>query len=206
MALKSCKECNEEISSSTKKCPKCGKDQRNFFMKHKALTIIGAIVIIGVLGSVFGGNDNADVSAGNNTISEANVGDVITTDKYEIVITDIQERNSVGNEYFKSSASEGGKYVVVSWRYKNISNEPISSFSTPTVVLVDGNGVTYKSDIDASGNYATEVNLDRKVFSDLNPGITVNDANVFEVSKEQYDVGGWKVKVDADKDCLVPAN
>ncbi len=29
MAIKTCKECGKEISSSAKKCPNCGKDQRN---------------------------------------------------------------------------------------------------------------------------------------------------------------------------------
>ena len=52
--LVNCKACNKEIAKGVKKCPNCGKDQRNFFMKHKVLTVIGVIVILGVLGSAGG--------------------------------------------------------------------------------------------------------------------------------------------------------
>ena len=31
MAMKKCKECGAEISSSANQCPKCGKVQKNFF-------------------------------------------------------------------------------------------------------------------------------------------------------------------------------
>jgi len=44
MAMKPCKECGQEISSDAKICPSCGKDQRNFFIRHKFLTLIGVIV------------------------------------------------------------------------------------------------------------------------------------------------------------------
>lgn len=52
--LVNCKACNKEIAKGVKKCPNCGKDQRNFFMQHKVLTVIGVIVILGVLGSAGG--------------------------------------------------------------------------------------------------------------------------------------------------------
>lgn len=40
MAMKTCKECGKEISSGAKKCPSCGKDQRNWFTQHKIITAI----------------------------------------------------------------------------------------------------------------------------------------------------------------------
>ncbi|AXV63765.1 DUF4352 domain-containing protein, partial [Bacillus subtilis] len=38
--LTHCKACGQEIAKGVKKCPNCGKDQRNFFMRHKIITII----------------------------------------------------------------------------------------------------------------------------------------------------------------------
>lgn len=51
MALKNCKECGKEVSSSANKCPNCGKDQRNWFMRHKILSIIGALIILMIIGA-----------------------------------------------------------------------------------------------------------------------------------------------------------
>ena len=191
MAMKPCKECNREISSSAKTCPHCGKDQRNWFARHKFLTFLGIVLAIIVMSSMCGGNegDPATVVSGNAEDTRevlAEVGDNIITEKFEITITSVKERAEVGKDFFSSRPSEGGTYIVVDWQYKNISDKPIRSFSTPTVKLVDKDLEMFSTDIAASSNYATECNLDRKIFSDLNPGITVKDAEVFEISKELY--------------------
>lgn len=36
--MKNCKACNGEIAKGVNKCVHCGKDQRNFFMRHKIVT------------------------------------------------------------------------------------------------------------------------------------------------------------------------
>ena len=56
-----CKVCGKEISKGAK-CPNCGKDSRCFVSRHKVLTIIGGLVIIGALGSITGGNSNNKIS------------------------------------------------------------------------------------------------------------------------------------------------
>jgi len=50
-----CKSCGKEIVKGTK-CPNCGHDQRNFFMKHKIITVILVIFIIGCFSSAMRGN------------------------------------------------------------------------------------------------------------------------------------------------------
>lgn len=209
MAMVTCKECKQEMSSSVKKCPSCGKDQRSWFMQHKILSIIGVLVILSVLGGLSGGKNTTTTSTGtdNGTSSStessapaevvSKVGDVLSNDKFEITITSIEEKSKVGNEYLSSTPSKGGTYVVVNWQYKNISKEPINAFSCPKINLIDSNKATYNSDISASGYYATEKKLDSKVFSDLNPGITVKDADVFEVSKDLYKAGGFRLDINS---------
>lgn len=71
MAMRPCKECNQEISSSAKKCPHCGKDQRNFFMRHKIITILGVFIILGMLASMGSDNDNTATTANSGTGNEA---------------------------------------------------------------------------------------------------------------------------------------
>ena len=56
-----CKICGKEISKGAK-CPNCGKDSRCFVSRHKVLTVIGGLVIIGALGSITGGNSNNKIS------------------------------------------------------------------------------------------------------------------------------------------------
>ncbi|MEA4826468.1 MAG: hypothetical protein VB130_07525, partial [Clostridium sp.] len=47
-----CKTCGQEIAKGVKKCVHCGKDQRNFFMKHKILTGIIVLAILGGIASI----------------------------------------------------------------------------------------------------------------------------------------------------------
>ena len=49
--MKKCKSCQSEIDDKAKKCPKCQADQRNWFMKHKIITIFLAFILIGAISS-----------------------------------------------------------------------------------------------------------------------------------------------------------
>lgn len=61
--LVNCKACNKEIGKGVKKCIHCGTDQRNFFGKHKIITVILALVIIGGIGSAMGDDTAAPTSS-----------------------------------------------------------------------------------------------------------------------------------------------
>ena len=78
----------------------------------------------------------------------------------------------------------------------NQTEKPKNAFSAPTILLQDANGTKFKKDIGATSAYATEVDLNAKGFSDINPGIRIDDAAVFEVSESMLDAGGWFVYVD----------
>lgn len=124
--------------------------------------------------------------------------DIITTDQYEISVQEIATTSVLGGEYYKERAADGGTFVAVVWSYKNISNAPINSFSTPSVKLLSPDGVRYDVAIGASSALAAQVNVTEKAFSDLSPGITVKSADAFEVSKELLEAGGWSILIDAD--------
>ena len=59
MALKICKECGTEVSSKGV-CPKCGKDQRNFFVKHKFITFLLVVIVLGVIVGASGSENNSN--------------------------------------------------------------------------------------------------------------------------------------------------
>jgi hypothetical protein len=65
--LTNCKVCGKEIAKGVKKCPHCGADQRNWFMKHKILSGIIVIVVIAAINSAVGRNKNAPNPTAPNT-------------------------------------------------------------------------------------------------------------------------------------------
>lgn len=164
------------------------------------------LVVLFVIGAIAGGS--GDKGSGGSTSNSGSsqeqqertykVGEAIASKNMELTVTSVSQRTTVGGQYINEKPSEGGTLVVVEWQYKNTSSEPIGTFSQPSIKLVDNASVEYSSDAGKTGAYATEVKLDRKILSDLNPGIQVKDAQVFEVSKEAYTKGGWSVVVKAD--------
>jgi len=199
--MKKCKSCQSEIDDKAKKCPKCQADQRNWFAKHKILTGILAIILIGAISSAGGSKNTNTSNSTSSTVSNSKqeqktykIGEVINTGTFEITAVSANQKTVVGGQYLNEKASEGATLLAVNWKYKNISDKPASSYSQPSVKLVDSNGTEYEWDLGKSSTYAVEQKIDSKVVSDLNPGITVNDAKVFEVSKESYAKSGWKLK------------
>lgn len=206
-----CKSCDAEIASSAKVCPKCGAKNKKPLYKKWWFWVIAVIIIASIGGgtSEVKKDKNGEPTSKKETKQEEtyfSAGDTITTDKYEIVITGVQTKNRVGTQYLSSEPAEGGIYVCVDLEYKNISSESISAFSLPSVRLIDSNGNLYDPDISASSYYATESDPNRKILSDLNPGIKVRDSKVFEVSSDLYNAGGFCIKVSADKKFTVKIN
>jgi len=127
-------------------------------------------------------------------------GETVKTEKFDITLTGIQPTNWVGNQFMSEKPAEGAIFIIVSMKYKNISNKSIGSFSQPSFKLVDPSGNRYDSASAASIAYSTVSNQTKKALSDLNPGISVTEADVFEVSSELWQKSGWKLNVDADDD------
>lgn len=198
-----CKSCGKEISKKAIICPGCGAKMKTpVYKKWWFYLIIILVIGIGAGESSNTSNTNSStlVSSNNDIEKETvyNIGDTVSTDKFELTLTKVETKSKVGTEYFNSTPAEGGIYVAVKWKYKNISKEPINSWNTPILYLYDSNDTRYSSDISASSNYATEVYPDRKILSDLNPGISTTDADVFEISKDSYENGEWFIEIDAD--------
>lgn len=183
------------------------------------LWVVGVLVALIILAAIFGPSDNsgskstqmassspsgaAPVPASTPAPPALKVGDTFETPTFQMQIVSAQLRQSVGDSMFGSKANQGGVYVAIQWSYKNISKKPVNSFELPTLHLVAPDGTKYDPDLGASASYATELNTNAKVLSDLNPGIQVTDADVFEVSQQQFSPSSWKILVDADENAEV---
>lgn len=68
MAMKICKECGNEVSKSARTCPKCGKEQRNFFIRHKFITFLLILCLIGFISAMTGNNNTQNKKDSSNTM------------------------------------------------------------------------------------------------------------------------------------------
>lgn len=177
-------------------------------MKISKIKYVAILILIGALYFTFAvgsteenvvtttnGTGNSEISTSSNETIYS-IGEAIQNKKYEITISSVSESKKVGTKYLSSEPAEGGTYVCVDFSYKNISSEPMSSWDFPSLQLLDSNGTKYSADISASSYYATEKDPNRKVLSDLNPGITVKDNDVFEISVNSYSQGEWFLLID----------
>lgn len=136
MAMKTCKECGTEISSGAKTCPKCGKDQRNFLAKHKALVFILIIVILVAIVAA-GSNSNNTVQTG---------GSIITNqqqEKFTLESSNITEQNSyafyIGGT-IKNNTNKQYSYVQVIFNVYDADGAQIGT-AIDNINNLEANGV-----------------------------------------------------------------
>jgi hypothetical protein len=121
------------------------------------------------------------------------IGQPLDVGGFRVIIRDVVERNAVGRSVVEEQASAGGVLVVVEYTVENISDRPAASYQLPHPSLIDPNGVVYERDLGKTAAYASEGKFDSKVVSDLNPGIQVKNALVFEVARASFDRKAWMV-------------
>lgn len=130
MALKKCKDCGKEISSSVNKCPSCGKDQRNFFAKHKIITAILVLFVLGVIGSLSkGGSDIATTSTKPSTPTATSTAPATTTPAPApapkappMVVTADKLMEDLKSNALNASNTYKRKYVEVTGKLSNIDS------------------------------------------------------------------------------------
>lgn len=121
MAMKKCKECGTEISKSAKVCPKCGKDQRNFLQKHKVLSFVLAIVIIGVLGVAISDNGNNLNTTDTSTVPT--VTNIVTKENYDKInkgMTEQQVKEILGEPQSTSESENPGVGTMILKHYQEV--------------------------------------------------------------------------------------
>jgi hypothetical protein len=169
---------------------------------HKKNTLASfSIIAIAMLFAIASDDDSPPAST-----VDAELNSPIQTGMFEVTFTSHQTRQKVGGEFISTKAAEGATYVIVSYKYKNITKKPIGMFELPELYLYSADGVKYDEDLDASSSFASESDDDEKVFSDLNPGISTSSSKVFEVSKELFEAGGWYVVFEGDENLKLQIN
>lgn len=185
------------------------KSEKTGKSKFIVLNVLIIIFLLGIIGSSEEDTKSVNPATTGNQKTEQKadeekkawkIGESIKTEKFDLKVSSVTTRVSVGGKYMNEKAADGAVFMIVNFSYKNITKEPIGSFSVPDVKVIDPNGTKYDEAAGATAYYQTEINLNKKAISDINPGITQKDATVFEVSKDLWKSKGWKLLVDADED------
>jgi len=129
------------------------------------------------------------------------IGEKFQTDELEISVISVKTFNSIGDpDWGGTKAAQGGVLVGAVYSIKNITKEPLGVFSTSIdVKLVNSDGTKFSEDDTATFSYQVEIGTDDKFLDNLNPGITVKDACVFEISKEMWNIPGWYLLIEGKK-------
>jgi hypothetical protein len=98
-----------------KKCPHCGKDQRNWFMRHKILSFIGAIILLIALSSALGGGGDVEDTT-------TNTKDTAEENKEPMVVTVDELMKTLDENALKASKTYKDQYVKVKGKLSNIDS------------------------------------------------------------------------------------
>lgn len=169
--------------------------------KRAALGLVGSVILFGVGGSMLPpAPPSAPKVAKPSDAAKPDftaLGQPIQVGDAALTVEKVDTRSRVGIEYAYENASEGGVLVVIHTKIKNTGSKPLKAFSIPRIKLTDPAGTEYDWDVAKTSAYQMQDgDIDRKVWSDLNPGITVRDAVVFEVSAEQFNPETWRAVVN----------
>lgn len=149
--MTNCKACGKEITKDIKKCVHCGKDQRNFFMKHKMTAIIVTIVVLAaVSSSIEGKSDQASPKTDNTSINSTQTSsseikkdnEEYSFDKFMQVQTGMtydQVKDILGEGKEQSSSGDGDAKTI-SYAWKNSDGSSIS-------IMLQGGRVVNKAQV-----------------------------------------------------------
>lgn len=168
-------------------------NKKSWFARHKVLTVILALVIIGgIAGAAGGGNKtttNTDNSSGNtqktdNKAVVAKIGETARDGKFEYTVASVEcGKTSAGtNQYLTKQAQ--GQFCFVNVTVKNIGNEA-QTFDSSSQYLYDAANAKFSADSTAS-LYA---NPEGSTFlNQINPGNSVSGILVFDLPKDKTPV------------------
>lgn len=169
-------------------------NKQNWFMKHKILTVIGIIILIGIIGSAASGNKTTTSSNTNSNSTTkqdtkakeevAKIGTPVTDGKFEFTVKSIEcGKSSVGaNQYMTKEAQ--GQFCLLNISVKNTGDAAQSLFSS-NQKLLNAQNQQYAAD-DTATMYASPNS--NAWYSNINPGNSVEGSIVFDIPKDQTPV------------------
>ncbi|MFD2675482.1 DUF4352 domain-containing protein [Gulosibacter bifidus] len=175
--------------------------KKNWFARHKVLTVIGVLVLIGAIGSGMNQNKKDAADSGSQTAAgqqaaqskEPPAGDAAPADApaedtampgigqpaqagdFEFTVTEVETGvASVGGEYFSEDAQ--GQFVLVHVNVTNVGDKA-ETLTSSLQKLVDDQGREHEADSSA----AIYIEDSNTLYERVNPGNSVSGVLVFDI-------------------------
>lgn len=192
MSMTKCKECGQEVSSKAKKCPGCGVDTRNWFMRHKVMTFLGGFILLFTVMAIAGaGGKSKDKSASATDSSSSQVSqqeeqpiskEGVSSDVKITVLNSETKETIGGNKYSKKQAQ--GIFKIVTVSLSNNQKDAITIDSN-SFVLIDKKGREFSYSSEAQFALGSSSGKNESFFlKKLNPGLSIEGTIVFDVPKD----------------------
>ncbi|MCS4276586.1 hypothetical protein M2390_001768 [Mycetocola sp. BIGb0189] len=172
--------------------------RRNWFARHKVLTVLGIIAAIIVISSIAAGGGGkskpapegkpaAGAPAGEEVAGEKpaeekpkdtlpGIGEAVTAGSMEFTVTGVEEAGTtVGGQYLSATAQ--GRFVRVALSVKNVGDKP-ETFLVNFLKIEDAQGRSFNADSSAT-IYDTS-SADTWI-SEINPGNSVTGSVIFDL-------------------------
>lgn len=165
----------------------------NWFGRHKVLTVIGALIILAIIGSASSTSNNSSSTNSSQTSSnksstsntkkpaqtQAKIGEAANDGKFSFTVNSFKcGETSVGDQYLNKTAQ--GQYCRLNISVKNIGNEA-QTLDTDSQYLYNDKGQKYSSDSSATIYAAPSSNS--PWYASVNPGNTITGDILFDIPK-----------------------
>src|SRR6476661_6488738 len=157
--------------------------RKSWFARHKIITGLLALVLIGVVASAVNGGGSSTPTTSSRGVADepsdapttAKIGQKVRDGQFEFTVTKVQKGvKSVGSQYANQKAQ--GQYVLVNVTVTNIGDKA-QLLADSSQKVKDAKGREFSTDTTA-GIYLE----DNKVFlNEINPGNTVKGTLVFDM-------------------------
>ncbi len=168
--------------------------KRNWFWRHKIMTVILAIIAIAVISSAAGGGNktnstNTKTASTPKTSTKAavlpKIGEVARDGKFEFTVASVKcGQPSVSDTSGYVTKSAQGQYCLLALTVKNIGDKQ-QYFSESDQKLLNANKVEYSSDSTATLYLS---NNSDSFLAQINPGNSVDGVLVYDIPKDQTPV------------------
>lgn len=166
-------------------------EKKNWFKRHKILTAILIVVVIGIVASAAGGS-KTDKSSGSSTVKTnakpatvAKLNEPARDGQFEFVVKSVTcGKPSVTDASGYVSKTAQGQYCLADLTVKNIGNRQ-QYFSESDQKLLNSAGMQYSTDSTAT---LYNSNNSDALLAQINPGNSVEGVLVFDIPKDQTPV------------------